>query len=270
MRRPAVAGHFYPAYEAELRESLRNCFLGPFGPGRLPVHGAGGDMVAALSPHAGIMASGMGAAHVYDAISRNGLAEVYVIIGPKHHHRGWEVSLCDQPFSTPLGICALDEEVLGKMSQRYEVNNRAHAREHSIEMQVIFLQYIHPAAKIVPILMGDQSEESAADLAEGIREACGGRRAMVIASGDMSHYVPKQQAMRDDRALIDRMLELDVPGMYEVLRERRISACGYGPTAAAIMATHPGRAQLLKQMDSGDVFDSEEVVGYASVAFYKE
>lgn len=264
-----MAGHFYPADERNLRRALKDCFLGPLGPGSIPSPGSEGCMVAALSPHAGIMASGMGAAHVYEAILRDGLPDVYILIGPKHRHRGRDVSLCDQPFLTPLGVCPLHEGILRDLSRDHGVDNAAHAEEHCLEMQVIFLQFIDPQARIVPILMGDQSLESAEKLAESVRLACKGQRAMVIASGDMSHYVPKWKAQEDDAAVIDRMLALDVPGIYETIYSRDISACGYGPTVAAILSTRPSRAKLLKQMDSGDVFDSREVVGYASVAFYR-
>jgi len=264
-----VAGHFYPADERSLRQALQGCFLGPLGPGTISSPGVQGDMVAALSPHAGVMASGMGAAHVYEAILRNGFPEAYVLIGPKHRHRGPEVSLCDEDFLTPLGVCPVHADILSRLAEEHRVDNAAHATEHCLEMQVIFLQYIDPQARIVPVLMGDQSEESAIALAESIRRACVGHKVMVIASGDMSHYVPKWKAREDDAAVIDRMLHIDVPGLYETIYSRDVSACGYGPTAVAILATGPTRAKLLKQMDSGDVFDSQEVVGYASVGFYR-
>lgn len=269
MRLPAVAGHFYPADETTLRRALRDCFLGALGPGSISPPGSEGGMVAALSPHAGIMASGMGAAHVYEAILKDGFPEAYILIGPKHRHRGREVSLCDQPFLTPLGVCSLHEAVLQNLKEGLRVDNNAHSQEHCLEMQVIFLQYIDPMARIVPVLMGDQSLESAEALADAVSRACKGRRVMVIASGDMSHYVSKEKAQRDDSAVIERMLALDVPGMYDTIYSRGVSACGYGPTATAILSARPSSAKLLKQMDSGDVFESREVVGYASVAFYR-
>lgn len=269
MRKPAVAGQFYPAEQKALRMVLQDCFLGPLGPGKISSPGNERNLLAALSPHAGLMASGMGAAHVYDAILRSGLPEAYVIIGPKHRHRGAEVSLCDETFITPLGNCPVHGEIISDLKESFLIDNAAHRLEHSLEMQVLFIQYIDPNPFIVPILMGDQSETSASQLAEIIRQVISERNVMVIASGDMSHYVSKSQATKDDGALIEKMLKLDVPGLYDTLYSRNISACGYGPTATAMMATSPKKAKLLKYMDSGDVFESSEVVGYASVGFYQ-
>ena len=269
MRKPAVAGQFYPADKKSLRMVLEDCFMGSFGPGRISSPGEERSMVAALSPHAGLMASGMGAAHVYDAVLRSGLPEAYIIIGPKHRHRGAEVSLCNETFITPLGNCPVHEEMVSDLNESFSIDNSAHRLEHSLEMQVLFIQYIDPNPYIIPVLMGDQSEDSAIFLAERIRHMISGRDVMIIASGDMSHYVSKTQASSDDGALIEKILNLDVPGLYDTVYSRDISACGYGPTATAMMASSPTEAKLLKYMDSGDVFDSPEVVGYASVGFYR-
>jgi len=269
MRKPAVAGQFYPADQKSLRIALQNCFQGFLGPGQIPTREDDKNMVAALSPHAGLMASGMGAAHVYHAIMRSGLPEAYILIGPKHRHHGAEASLGDQDFITPLGVCPVHKEMVSNMNEFVSIDNAAHRLEHSLEMQVLFIQYIDPDPYIIPLLMGDQGEDSAVALAESIRQVTSGRNTIIIASGDMSHYVSKAQATVDDGAMIEKMLNLDVPGLYDTVYSRDVSACGYGPTATAIMASAPKKAKLLKYMDSGDVFDSTEVVGYASVGFYR-
>ena len=117
-------------------------------------------------------------------------------------------------------------------------------------MEVPFLQYIDPDARIVPIVMRRQDMDSAARLGKRIREACEGYDVVVIASSDMSHYIPKETAEKLDMMLLDRAVALDIPGMYDAIARYDISACGYGPIAAMITATQPTEGTLLKHSDS--------------------
>ena len=170
---------------------------------------------------------------------------------------------------TPLGVCRSDREVCSKLAERFPDSPRAHAREHAVEVQLPFIQYIDPDPSIVAITMGDQSPRSAAELADALREACAGRDAIVIASTDMSHYILKEEASRLDGMVLDRVADMDVPGMYRTVYENRVSMCGYGPTAVAMLFAGDGRARMLGHTDSYDSLgmDPGAVVGYSSAVF---
>ncbi|MCL2149157.1 MAG: AmmeMemoRadiSam system protein B [Methanomassiliicoccaceae archaeon] len=270
MRRPAVAGRFYPADRAGLMASIEGCFAHPLGPGP-PGHASGDRSIsAAIAPHAGYMASGMNAAHVYKRIAEDGLPEAYVIIGPDHTGVPFRAVMCDEPFLTPLGPCGIHEGIASRLKEAVPCSCEAHRREHSIEVQVPFLQYIDSDPMIVPVIMGDQSREAAARLAAAIREACRGVDAIIIASSDMAHYIPKKDAERLNLAVLGRVAEMDVEGMYSAIERDRVSVCGYGPMAAAILGSGASRAEVLKYSDSWDSLrhDISSVVGYGSVVMY--
>lgn len=269
MRYPVVAGRFYESEGDLLQKQIEKCFQHPHGPGPAPAPGSERSIVAAVAPHAGYMASGPAAAHVYHAIISDGLPELYVIIGPGHRGMGAPVAVSDEDFWTPLGVVETDRDVVSRMGGIAQVDRRAHEQEHSVEVQLPFIQHIDPSPRIVPVVMNAQDMESAAALAESVAEATEGKDTVVIASSDMSHYVSKQRAGADDGAVVERILDLDVEGMYRTIGQRRVSACGYGPIAAAMLATSPSSARLLKYMDSGDMIPMDDVVGYASVAFHR-
>ncbi len=269
MRYPVVSGRFYESEGELLHRQIEKCFQHPHGPGPAPSPGSERSIVAAVAPHAGYMASGPAAAHVYHEIISDGLPELYVIIGPGHRGAGAAAAVSDEDFWTPLGVVETDQDTVSRMKGIAEVDRRAHEHEHSVEVQLPFIQYIDPSPRIVAVVMNSQDMETAAELAESVAEATAGKDALVIASNDMSHYVSRQRAGKDDGALVDRILDLDVEGMYRTIEERRVSACGYGPIAAAMLATAPSSARLLKYMDSGDMIPMDDVVGYASVAFHR-
>ncbi|MBQ8179401.1 MAG: AmmeMemoRadiSam system protein B [Candidatus Methanomethylophilaceae archaeon] len=269
MRHPSAAGRFYPSDPDDLRLSVESCFRHPLGPGVPVGSGCGRSIRAAMVPHAGYMASGMNAANVYASILSDGLPSTYVVIGPDHHGMAGDTVLCSEPFATPLGICRTDTGLIGELSGYFPDRPDAHALEHSVEVQVPFIQFIDPDPRIVPIMMGDQSPDAARELSDVLREVCDGRDVVVIASTDMSHYVPKSVARDQDLAVLDRILDMDVGGMYGVVRDRRVSMCGYGPVAAAMWFCGEGSAELLRYSDSFDSlgYDPGSVVGYASVLF---
>jgi AmmeMemoRadiSam system protein B len=209
----------------------------------------------------------MNAAHVYKAIAEDGLPEVYVIVGPDHRGIAYDAAMCGVPYVTPLGVCGIHEEVAGKLRKMIPDDPPSHRYEHSVEVQVPFIQYIDPNARIVPIIMGDQSRECAKFLSEAIADACGGHDHIVIASSDLSHYVSKKRAYSEGKDVLEKVCGLDIDGMYNVIKERRITSCGYGPMAVA-MSSKCSDAELLKYSDSSDPLGmSDEVVAYASVVF---
>lgn len=270
MRPPAVAGRFYPGDAEDLRDMIEWCFDHPLGPGRPGDVDGSRRIVSAMAPHAGYVCSGMTAARTYRAIAEDGLPDLYVVVGPDHYGTAMgRTVLCSDDFMTPLGVCRSDREVCSKLAERFPDSPRAHAREHAVEVQLPFIQYIDPDPSIVAITMGDQSPRSAAELADALREACAGRDAIVIASTDMSHYILKEEASRLDGMVLDRVADMDVPGMYRTVYENRVSMCGYGPTAVAMLFAGDGRARMLGHTDSYDSLgiDPGAVVGYSSAVF---
>jgi len=271
MRYPAVAGRFYPADKNELLSNIKNCFLHELGPGLPEGIGSKREISAAISPHAGYMASGMNAAHVYRKIAEDGLPEAYIVIGPDHVGVPFKAVTCNEDYLTPLGPCKTHEEIISKLKGEVAVSCPSHKFEHSIEVQIPFIQFIDKDPRIVPIIMRDQSKAAAEKLALSIREACKGMDVIVIASSDMSHYIPKKNADRLNSMVLERIGKKDIDGMYSVIEENRISVCGYGPMATAILASDPSKIEILKYSDSWDSlkYDINSVVGYGSAVMYK-
>lgn len=271
MRVPAVAGRFYPAEERSLIYEIESCFSHPLGPGFPGNEGNARTIAAAIAPHAGYRASGMNAAHVYKAIKEDGLPEAYVIIGPDHRGVPYKAVMCSDPYLTPMGVCGIHEDIAEKLSRHIPDDPDAHALEHSVEVQVPFIQFIDPDPKIVPIIMRNQGIGDAEALARNIRDACDGYDVIVIASSDLSHYIPKTEATAYDRRFLGTAEAMDVPGMYDTINRYHMSVCGYGPSAAAILAARPSSSKLLKYSDSFDSLggDGSQVVGYGSMLFFR-
>lgn len=269
MRLPAVAGRFYPSDEQSLTESIEHCFGCPLGPGMPGRTGSDRSVVAAMVPHAGYPASGMNAARAYRAIKEDGLPEAYVIIGPDHYGLSPGITICSEGYLTPFGECPVDDDICSALSRSVPDDPAVHRMEHSIEVQVPFIQYIDPDPRIVPVIMGDQSPGSALRLASLIEDACRDRDVIVIASTDMSHYVPKPDAEALDGMVLDAISAMDVDRMYRTVLGNRVSMCGYGPVATAMMLSATATPRMLGHTDSYDSLgvDPDSVVGYASAVF---
>jgi AmmeMemoRadiSam system protein B len=266
MRYPAVAGQFYPSKEKALREQIEESFRGPLGPGEVPALAKGrGSIRGAVVPHAGYVFSGSVAAHVYGAIASEGFPETFVIIGPNHHGIGSGVAMTTEDFVTPLGTCRIDHEIASKLRNWVDEDPFAHAQEHSIEVQVPFIQYFSKEAKFLPIAMTFQDHETAKELGAHLRHACKGKDTIIIASSDFSHYISAREAERKDKAVIDQILKLDALGVEREVMQHDVSICGYGPVMAMLEAVQGKHAQLLRYGNSGDVRPMEQVVGYAGI-----
>ena len=271
MRYPAVAGMFYEGDEIGLRKQIEQCFLGPLGPGKLPkVRKGSRAVIGGVAPHAGYAYSGMVAAHLYGRLAEDGLPEAFIIIGPNHTGRGSGLAVTVQDFETPLGVAKVDTDLAKALRKDLvDLDDEAHKGEHSIEVQLPFLQYLSPSVRFVPICMGFQDYEAATGLGKTIKSAVKGRDVVVIASTDMSHYVPKDLAKKKDSMALDAIKAMDSKRLYEVVRDEDISMCGYGPVIATMTACAGGKAEVLKYASSGDVQPMRDVVGYASVAITK-
>ena len=271
MRHPSVAGQFYAGDEASLRKQVEQCFLGPLGPGKLPKVAAGGrKILGGFAPHAGYAYSGMIAAHLYARIAEDGLPKTFIVLGPNHTGMGSGLAVSSEDFETPLGIVRNDRD-LAKALRRDLVDEdpESHRREHSIEVQLPFLQFLSKDIRFVPICMGFQDYDTAMSVGKTIREATKGRDVVVIASTDMSHYVHKDVAKRKDAMALEAVKAMNPKALYDVVRDQDISMCGYGPVMAMMAACPGGKATLLKYATSGDVQPMREVVGYAAVVIEK-
>jgi AmmeMemoRadiSam system protein B len=266
MRYPAVAGRFYSDSSSSLRNEVERCFLHPLGPGEIPgVIRGERSIVGAVVPHASLAASGWVAAYVYDALARDGFPEAFIVIGPNHQGFGSAVSLTSQEFVTPLGTTKVDKELIRRLERRIDDEPYSHQYEHSVEVQLPFIQYLAPETPFVPILMSLQDYETAIELGKVISEAIHGRDVVVIASSDFSHYVSPQEARDKDNAVIKRILDLDSKGVYETVLRKNVSTCGYGPVMAMLEAVGGSKGELLRYGHSGEVFPSREVVGYGAI-----
>jgi len=274
LRRAAVAGSWYPGTAAAIAAEVDG-YLAAAGP-----VAASARLVALLSPHAGLRYSGPVAAHGYallraPAAEPGGEALTVVLVGPSHratfdgvalHARGgWE---------TPLGRVPIDEELAQALLDADPIvfdDPDVHREEHSLEMQMPFLQRLLPALSIVPMLMGTQSREEVLSLAEALAKALAGRTALLVASSDLSHYQPAAVANRTDAEVVLQVNRFDEEALMARLERHHNVACGGGPVVAVMKAARAlgaDRARVLKYADSGDVGerDKSHVVGYLSAA----
>ncbi|MDO5861676.1 MAG: AmmeMemoRadiSam system protein B [Thermoplasmata archaeon] len=269
MREPAVAGRFYPSDRDALKEAVRECFLSPLASGLPDGTGHARRVRGAMAPHAGIMISGPNAANVYRRIREDGLPEAYVMIGPDHHGMSPVNTFSSNPYATPLGVCRVHEGIADRLSRMIPDVPQAQEYEHSIEVQLPFVQFIDRDPAVIPVMMSDQSPAAAVELAHALGEACDGYDVLFIASTDMSHYIPRGEAARLDSMVLDRVADMDWRGVYSTVVENRISMCGYGPTATVMMLCEGCVASNVRHTDSYDTLgmDPDSVVGYGSAVF---
>jgi len=265
VRIPAVAGEFYPGKSSSLRKTVEQ-LLSPEAK-RTPAKGL-------VSPHAGYMYSGAVAGEVF---SRINIPERIIILGPNHTGLGSPYSIMREgTWKMPFGNVEIDKELAERTMERtilLKHDLKAHLYEHSIEVQLPFLQYINPSIKIVPIVIGgidiDEYREIGSVIGETIKES--GSEVLIIASSDMTHYEDQETAERKDRLVIESILNLDEAEMLERVTQYNVSMCGYGPVAITLVAAKilgATKGVLIKYMTSGDVCgDYRSVVGYAGIIF---
>ncbi len=279
VRRPAVAGSFYPSRSGDLLRLMESLFRGSGAEGiPRPEEVGERNIVSMISPHAGYFYSGRTAASAYSLLAQDGVPDSFVVIGPNHTGLGSAFAVTRSRFwETPLGRVEVDVELAEAIADHFgelDFDDLAHAWEHSVEVQVPFLQAIYGSTfKLVPIVMGIQEPEPSAELGKAIALASErlSRDVVVIASSDMSHYLPEDEATRRDRAALEAILGMDVITLFRVIRELDVSMCGPGPASAAIsFAKLKGvsRGELVRYSTSAEASgDRNFVVGYASVVF---
>ena len=233
-----------------------------------------GCVVGLVAPHAGLMYSGPVAAWAYRAV-QGGSYDVAVLVGPSHVAGFEGVAVYPRgAFDTPFGPISIAEDVADAILAATPVareNTAVHGAEHSLELQLPFLRRVLPGTPIVPLMMGTQSSATIAALADGLASALASRRALLIASSDLSHYLDARVAAAMDRTVLDCVDRFDPDGLQDALRAKPDHACGGGPIvsvmrAARALGAHTGR--VLRYADSGDVSgDKTAVVGYMAAAF---
>ena len=266
-----VAGSFYAGNPEELRRQIEWCYEHQLGPGAVPQVDQQGprEIVAVIAPHAGYQASGPVAAYVYRELAVDGVFDTAIIVGPNHTGYGPPVSLwVEEPWETPLGEVEIDKVLAqGLLGGTIEADETAHIYEHSIEVQLPWLQHLYQGVKIVPIAMLDQGLETARELGKAISRCPG--NVVIIASTDFTHYEPHAVAIAKDNSVIEAIVDLDEEEMYARLGSLRCTMCGYGPAASAIVAAREAGAKrtgLLKYGTSGETTgDFSLVVGYGSI-----
>jgi len=279
-RGPVVAGSFYPSDRYELTRLIESCFTHELGPGRLPKKGTsqGGGLIALLSPHAGYVYSGPVASHGYLLLSERPRPQTVIVIGPNHTGVGMDVSLYPEgKWLTPLGAIDIDGELtysIIRSSELFTIDESSHANEHSVEVQLPFLQYVLESFKLVPICMLDQSKETSLGVGGILAEVMAGKDALLVASSDLTHYEPAESARKKDGEVLSAVTALDVSRLYSTIASTDSTACGYGPMAVAIMVAQKlgsKKGLLLKYANSGDIIgDNRAVVGYSAISFEKD
>jgi hypothetical protein len=275
VRTPAVSGTFYPDGEKELKSLIHDCFTHPIGPGKIPPTNSEQKIYGVICPHAGFVYSGPVACHSFYSISSSA-SKLAIITGPNHYGIGQSIaSMIDASWKTPLGLVEVDSESALELRDGLdilELDSFSHSKEHSIEVQVPMLQetFSHEM-KILPVLLINQEQKTATKVGSAIAKIAQKKDTLLIGSSDFTHYEENEFAHRQDLALIDPILKLDVDEFYKILYERHVTACGFGAIASTMIACKELGAtegKLLKYATSGDVSgDKSSVVGYASIIF---
>ncbi len=268
---------FYAGSAASLKQELEKCFKHRLGPGKLPNGESFSQnrIVTLVCPHAGYMYSGPVAATSYYELAHYKQPNNIVIIGPNHTGMGSAISLMNRgKWSTPLGEIQINCELADSLianSQIVDVEEEAHIYEHSIEVQLPFLQYLYGNNfSFVPVCMMMQDLETSRELGETILKASNGISTLIIASTDMTHYEPHNVATEKDMNAIDAIENLDENKLNDVVQSNSISMCGIGPVISSIVYSKKvgaTKAKLLSYKTSGDVSgDLSSVVGYVAMS----
>lgn len=290
-RKPCVAGQFYASDFNKLDKQIIDCFKSKFGPGTLPVRKRKGKVFGAIAPHAGYMFSGHAQAWVYKEIAEAEFPDLFVIIGP--NHTGFGANFSTYLFSdweTPLGTVKVDKKFGKELIKKFPslVNETgAHLSEHSIEVQLPFLQFANrdklKDIKFLPIIVGYSEYNECLKLADAITDT--DKNICVIASSDFTHYGPnygylpfvhakKENIYNLDSEAINFVKKLDSKGFFEYKNKRKATICGAGPIIVAIEAVKSLGAKsgkLLSYYTSADITNKDytNAVGYAAIVFKK-
>lgn len=274
IRKPAVAGQFYPDDPEELKTLLKKVYEEE--KGAIDLDLAQKNLIGGVSPHAGYMFSAYQAVHLFEIIRYHANQyDTLFIINPNHSGMGNDMAYdSNEYWESPLGNVEVDQDFASQLE--LPVSNVEEKREHSGEVMVPMLQhFLDYPFKIAPVTITRQNHSNALWLAQAIYQANQklNKKILIIASSDFSHFVSPKIGQEKDQYVLDRIKQLDAPGVEQVIREKHISVCGYGPIMtlmeyARMVSTKP-EVEILKKGSSGDVIPSNEVVDYVSIMFYE-
>ncbi len=264
VRQPAVADRFYPGNKKNLTSNIQALFEPYSTKNKL-------SAIAAISPHAGYMYSGDVAAETLCSII---IPETILVLGLNHHGQGSPIALSRDIWQTPLGQVSSNQklsELLLSQESPIVHDETAHRYEHSVEVQIPFLQLLQPELSIVPIVFSHISylmcQEAGVAIANAITSFQG--QVLILASTDMTHYETRKNASVKDAQALEQINKLNPKALYDVVSERKISMCGFIPVTCALIAAKilgAKTASLIRYTDSGEVSgDTDQVVGYAGV-----
>jgi hypothetical protein len=273
IREPAVSGAFYPDNADILTRNIE-AYLKNAGPVSL-----NGEIIGLIAPHAGYMYSGQVAAFGYKAVMGSSFDTV-IIIAPSHRGRFGGVAVLEKGgYRTPLGTVPVDEELTRELVNINSVvmpNVDAHRGEHSLEVQIPFLQVVLKDLRIVPLIMGSQEQALSGALADCLHRAIEKtkKKVLLVGSTDLSHYYPYSEAVELDTVVKEHLEAYDVNGLLTSLQKGTCEACGAGPMVSTMLASQKlgaNGSKVLKYANSGDVSgDRSGVVGYISCVFFKK
>ena len=263
-RKAAVSGSFYPGVSSDLKEMVESMIQ------------QGRDKkkaVCVVSPHAGLVYSGPVAGAVFSSVL---IPETCVLLGPSHRHSPVPFAVMREgEWETPLGAVSIHTDLVDMLLEDNDLTKTditCHSQEHSLEVQLPFLQYFQPALRFVPVCVSSETRIDELELFGESLARCLKRSVedvLIVASTDLSHYIRSEEARRLDFLAIQRILDLDAVGLYKTVLGSRISMCGYQPTVAALVASRAlgaSEAELIRYQTSGDVSgDYDQVVGYAGI-----
>ena len=270
LRKSVIAGSWYPGAPSILRRDIENYFdLAP----DLELEG---EVVGLIAPHAGYTYSGQVAANVYKLI-RGKKYDAVIVVGPSHRIAFHGVSIFSKgAYETPLGIVPVAEELAEKikiLSKTVADIPEAHLQEHSVEIQLPFLQVALGDFSFIPLVMGDQNAKTCRELAEAIHKASHGKKILIVGSSDLSHFYNDNMAKKMDAVVLRHLKDGDAVGLLASLEQGTAEACGGGPMVVAMLVArmmNANKAHLLKYANSGDVTgDKSSVVGYAAAVYCK-
>ncbi len=270
VRKSAIAGSWYPGHASALKQDIKNYFAS------VPDFDLPGEISGLVAPHAGYVYSGLVAAYAYKLISGRNYDAV-VIVGPSHRVAFSGASIYRRGgYETPLGIVPVAEHLADHISNFSGIVHdlpAAHIQEHSLEIQLPFLQVALGDFSFVPLVMGDQRADTCYELAEAIYQAIKGKKILIVGSSDLSHFHNYNKASQLDAVALQYLQSGDAAGLLKSLDSDICEACGGGPMAVAMLVAQKmgaEKSKLLKYANSGDVTgDKSSVVGYASAVFYE-
>jgi AmmeMemoRadiSam system protein B/AmmeMemoRadiSam system protein A len=270
VRESVIAGSWYPGDPARLTKDIKGYLK------QVPEHKIDGELIALISPHAGYMYSGQVAAHAYKLLEGKEY-DIVVIIAPSHRAYFKGASVYPKGgYRTPLGIVPIAEEIteaLMKKSPLIDFIPQAHSQEHSLEIQLPFLQVVLKDFRLVPIVMGEQDLPMCKELSAAIADVIKGKNALLIASTDLSHFHTYDEAVALDQQFVKHVGAFDPEGLNKALRGGKCEACGGGPVVAVMLAAQTlgaDKSEVLNYANSGDVTgDHSSVVGYMAAALYR-